>query len=376
MDGPQSGVDGHRMTDRRRVVALVGAGATATLAGCTPTLGTEPSGTAATDDSGETTVRAETVVEGLEVPWGADYLNGRLHLTERGGRVVRVDDGATAEVADLSGDVRTGGEGGLLGLAFHPEESTAFTYQTYLSGASRANRVVRHDLEDGWAEETVLDGIPGGPIHDGGRLLVWDGALYVTSGDAGDAQSAQEPSSLAGKVHRLTPGGDPHPDNPSGTTVFTLGHRNPQGLTPRAGQLFSTEHGPDSDDEVNLLEPGANYGWPAAQGTATNDGSRPALASYTPPIAPGGLAVYPEDGPIPHWQGDLLFGTLVGSHLHRTSVDGGTVTGDHRAFQDRFGRLRTTVVGPDDHLYAVTSNRDGRGNPQAGDDRLLRFRPA
>lgn len=361
--------------DRREFLALAGAGTTTTLAGCVPTLGTEPQVTAATED-GETPVHAETVVTGLQVPWGADYREGVLYLTERPGRVVRITDGEIEAVADLSGDVETGGEGGLLGLAFHPEEPFAFTYQTYLSGASRNNRVVRHALDDGWAGETVFDGIPGAPIHDGGRLLVYEDALYVTAGDAAEKESAQDRDALSGKVHRLTLDGDPHPDNPFGTTVFTWGHRNPQGLAPRGGKLFSTEHGPDTDDEINLLEAGDNYGWPEVKGTDEREGFTPALAAFTPTIAPGGGVFYPEDGPISQWQGDLLFGTLVGSHLHRTTFDGTEVTGQHRHFADQFGRLRTTFVGPDDHLYAVTSNRDGRGSPQDGDDRVLRFVPA
>lgn len=358
--------------DRRQFLALAGVGATTTLAGCVPTLGSEPQATAATEDG----IRAETVVTGLTVPWGVDYRDGTLYLTERGGRVVRIEGGEAVEVADLSGDVETGGEGGLLGLAFHPDEPTAFTYQTYLSGASRTNRVVRHALDDGWASETVFDGVPGAPIHDGGRLLVWDDALYVTSGDAANSESAQDRDALSGKVHRLTLDGDPHPDNPFGTSVFTWGHRNPQGLATKEKRLFSTEHGPDTDDEINLLEAGNNYGWPEVKGTEEREEFTPALDAFTPTIAPGGAAFYPDDGPIEAWRGDLLFGTLVGSHLHRTSLDGTEVTGQHRHFADQFGRLRTTFVGPDSQLYAVTSNRDGRGSPQDGDDRVLRFRPA
>ncbi|WP_255195107.1 PQQ-dependent sugar dehydrogenase [Halorarius litoreus] len=358
--------------DRRRFLALAGTGVATTLAGCVPTLGSEPQATEAT----EADVRAETVATGLRVPWGADYRDGTLYLTERRGRVVRVVDGTVEPVVDLSESVETGGEGGLLGLAFHPDADVAFTYQTYLSGASRKNRVVRHDLTDDWAGEAVLDGIPGAPIHDGGRLLVWDGALYVTSGDAADRESAQDRDALSGKVHRLTLDGDPHPNNPFETTVFTWGHRNPQGLATRENRLFATEHGPDTDDEINLLEAGNNYGWPEVKGTDGGEGFTPALDAFTPTIAPGGAVFYPENGPIEAWRGDLLFGTLVGSHLHRTRIEGAEVVANNRQFTDQFGRLRTTFVGPDSHLYAVTSNRDGRGSPQDGDDRVLRFRPA
>lgn len=373
--------------DRRQFLRVAGAGATG-LAGCAG--GRAPAGTDATatdpetatatepatpDDHGST-VRAETVATGLEVPWGVDYLGGRLYLTERPGRVVRVEGGDVREVVDLSGSVRPGGEGGLLGLAFHPDEPAAFTYQTYGTDEGRRNRIVRHDLEDGWAGEPVLDGVPGAFIHDGGRLLAWDGALYATSGDAGEADSAQDRDALSGKVHRLTLDGDPHPDNPFGTTVFTWGHRNPEGLAVRDGRLFSTEHGPDTDDEINLLEAGNNYGWPEALGTEGAEWYTPALDAFTPTIAPASATFYPEDGPIAAWQGDLLFGTLAGEHLHRTSLDGTEVTGNDRHFEGRFGRLRSTFVGPEDRLHAVTSNRDGRGTPREGDDRVIRFVPA
>lgn len=369
--------------NRRRLLALAGTGTASALAGCTPTLGSDPQATAATETGGETAVRAETVATGLTVPWGAARRDGSLFLTERPGTVVEIPAIAEAdaveprEVTDLSEQIATSGEGGLLGLAFHPEKPAAFTYQTYRSGSALANRVVRHDLTDGWRGETIFDGIPGAAIHDGGRLLVWDGALYVTAGDATNDESAQDRDALSGKVHRLTLNGDPHPDNPFGTAIFSWGHRNPQGLAVRDGHLYATEHGPDTDDEINLLEAGNNYGWPEVKGTNDGDRFTPALAAFTPPIAPGGATFYPADGPISQWQGDLLFGTLIGSHLHRTTIKGtDRVTAQARHFEDKFGRLRTTFIGPDDHLYAVTSNRDGRGNPQEGDDRLLRFRPA
>jgi glucose/arabinose dehydrogenase len=358
--------------NRRRYLALAGTGIAGTP-GCFR-LGSEPQATAATETVDGTAVAAETVVTGLEVPWGAAVHEGERYLTERSGRVVRVVDGGVETVADLSDRIATGGEGGLLGLAFHPAESAAFTYQTYRESGSRHNRVVRHDL-DGWEGSPVLDGIPGARIHDGGRLLIHDGALYVTAGDASNAESAQDRDALSGKVHRLTLDGDPHPDNPFGTTVFTWGHRNPQGLAPAGARLYATEHGPDTDDEVNLLEAGNNYGWPEVRGTDGGDEFSPALASFTPTIAPGGATIYPGDGPVDAWRGDLLFGTLAGSHLHRTRLEDGEVVGQERHFEDEFGRLRTTFVGPDGHLNAVTSNRDGRGSPQEGDDRVLRFAP-
>jgi len=331
-----------------------------------------------TADGGKIT--GETVATGLDVPWGAAYLDGVLHLTERPGRVVRIVDGRREVVAEFP-DTATGGEGGLLGLAAHPTDpDAAYSYQTYDDGG-RHNRIRRHDVADGWRAETLLDGIPGSTIHDGGRLFVRDGALYATTGDAREQDAAQDPAALNGSVLRLTLDGDPHPENPLDGPVFSYGHRNPQGLAVGTGEdadgaLYATEHGPDTDDEINSLETGRNYGWPTVRGRESGDDDQfvPALASYTPTIAPGGLAIYPDDGPIEAWRGDLLFGTLAGTHLHRTALDGEEVA-DERHFADAFGRLRTTFVGPEGHLYVTTSNRDGRGRPDEDDDRLLRVVP-
>ncbi|UPM41789.1 PQQ-dependent sugar dehydrogenase [Halocatena salina] len=318
------------------------------------------------------TVSVETVVENLEVPWGVAYRGDTLYVTERPGRVVRVNSGESEVVADFTGNTTTGGEGGLLGLAFHPTNSdVAFTYQTY--GANeRKNRIVRHDVANGWDREPVLDGIPGGRIHDGGRLFVHDEALFATTGDASHAEDAQNPQLLNGKVLRLTLDGRPHPDNPFGNAVFTYGHRNPEGLAARNGTMYAIEHGPDSDDEINQLEPGANYGWPEVTGPSDTEEFTDPVTTYEEIIAPGGGVFY--DGPIEHWQGDLFVGTLAGTHLRRIRIQNGTVTEDEKFYDGKYGRLRTTFTGPEDHLYVTTSNRDGRGTPNSGDDKILKLR--
>jgi glucose/arabinose dehydrogenase len=355
--------------DRRRYLATLGA--TAALGGCAGRSGSEPAGSAdtATTDG----VATETLATGLEIPWGAAFRDGTLHLTERPGRIVRLVDGSVEPVVESVDGVRHAGEGGLLGLAFHPSEPYAYTHQTYEAGDGLANRLVRHDLTGGWAGEPLLTGIPGAPIHDGGRLLVHDDALYVTCGDAAHAPNGQDADALAGSVLRVTLDGDPHPDNPFDSPVFSYGHRNPQGLVVRDGRLYSTEHGPKVADEINVLRAGENYGWPEAKGPSDDDRFTDPLAHYSPTIAPASAAFY--DGPIEAWRGDFFFGTLAGEHLHRVRFDDGDVIEQERLFEGAYGRLRTVFTGPDGHLYAVTSNRDGRGSPVGADDRVFRFTP-
>ncbi len=323
-------------------------------------------------------VRVETVATGLTIPWGAAWRDDGLYLTERPGRVVRVVDGTVETVADLTGSTAHRGEGGLLGLALHPDDpDLAYVYQTYQSGLGVRNRVRRHDVADGWAvESTVVDDLPGASFHDGGRVAVGpDGALYVTVGDAGSANAAQDPARLHGSVLRLTLDGEPHPDNPLDGGVFTYGHRNPQGLAWRGGACYATEHGPDHDDEVNRLEAGGNYGWPVAMGPAGDERFVDPLVSYTPTIAPASATFY--DGPVEAWRGDLFFGTLAGEHLHRVRLGpDDAVLADERLLDGAYGRLRTAFAGPDGHLYLTTSNRDGRGSAAREDDRVLRVVPA
>lgn len=376
-------------TNRRRILQTLGAGVVGGLAGClSPGQGGETdespatggTGSAGSDSDGSGTnrnVRVDSVVTGLKVPWGADWRDGDLYLTERPGRLVRVPGGrGDAElVTEQFPDLRASGEGGLLGLAFHPDEPVAYTYGTYRTGGKTENQVRRHAVDDGWKSTVLLSGIPASNIHNGGRLLVHDDALYVTTGDAADSKLAQRKDSLAGKVLRLTLDGDAHPDNPFGSEVFTWGHRNPQGLAFRGDDLFSTEHGPSTDDEINVLEAGNNYGWPEVKGTGDGDDEfTDPLTSYTPTIAPGSATFY--DGPISAWQGDFFFGTLAGRHLHRVRFEGRKVVEQERLYEKEYGRLRTVFTGPGGHLYCTTSNRDGRGNPSKGDDRVLRFRPA
>jgi glucose/arabinose dehydrogenase len=236
----------------------------------------------------------------------------------------------------------------------------------------------------------LIENIPGSSIHNGSRLAVGpDRFLYISTGDASDGTNSQNRSSTAGKILRLTLEGASAPGNPFGTSVYSFGHRNPQGLAfAPNGALYETEHGPNDNDEVNRIEMGRNYGWPDVHGRCDGDaGSNEVpfcqtnnvvepLAEWTPTIAPSGLAYY-DASLIPGWRGSLLFTTLKGAALfHLTlSADGRSVTSQERLFENRFGRLRDVMVGPDGIVYLATSNKDGRGTPGPTDDRIIRVRP-
>jgi glucose/arabinose dehydrogenase len=320
--------------------------------------------------------------------------DGRLLLTERPGRVRLVVNGQLRTRPALTLPVAAVGEGGLLGLALHPDFSrTGWVYLYYTYQTDQLwNRVVRYRLADDQLVEpqVILDRIPGASIHDGGRIAFGpDGKLYVTTGDARDPEAAQDLASLAGKILRLEPDGSLPPDNPfPGSPVWTYGHRNPQGLAwTNDGRLYATEHGPTGDlglaahDEVNLIEPGKNYGWPFV----VADLVRRPLPDAVPPVAQSGQttwapsgATFVRAGSIPQWQGNLLFAGLRSQALWRLVLtpDGRSAVQLEALYQGEFGRLRTVVEGPDGAIYLLTSNRDGRGNPRAGDDRLVRIAPA
>ena len=382
--------------ERRAYLRSLSVAGLAGVGGCLRSAGSEPVTT--TD---RPRFRIETVTMKLAVPWGVAFgPDGGLYLTERAGRVQRVatDADRTEAVADRTDRVAARGDAGLLGLAFHPEDpDLAYTYQTYRGDAGLTNRVVCHRVSEGFARESVvLDGIPGGRVHNGGRIATSpDGALYVATGDAGDPERAGDRDSLAGTVLRLTADGASHPDNPFGGAVFTYGHRNPQGFAWRDGTLFGTDSGaraatgasdaeePASDatdraasnvaDEVNDLRAGRDYGWPRARGP-TGKSADP-LVAYASTLGLGGAAVY--RGPIDDWRGDLFVAALADTHLRRIRVEDGGVTQQERLLDGKYGRLRTVFTGPEGHLYVTTSNRDGRDDAAAPqDDRVLRIRPA
>jgi glucose/arabinose dehydrogenase len=314
----------------------------------------------------------DTVTEGLETPWGIAFLpDGSALVSERDTtKVLAVAaDGEQVRTVGRIGAARPQGEAGLLGLAVSPtydEDSLVYAY----ASTDRDNRVLRmeYDGRSLGEPEVVLDGIPNGYIHDGGRLEFGpDGHLYVSTGEIGEPDLAQDSDSLAGKILRITPDGDPAPGNPDeDSPVWTLGHRNVQGLAfDDEDRLWASEFGANTWDELNLIEEGLNYGWPLVEGKGDMDEFRNPVAQWrTSEASPSGLA---------YAEGSLWMASLRGQRLWRVPVnEDGSIGEPQDFFVGDYGRLRTVVVAPDGSLWLSTSNRDGRGDPAAEDDRILR----
>jgi glucose/arabinose dehydrogenase len=313
-----------------------------------------------------------TVAQGLEVPWGVGFLpDGSALVTERGnGRVLQVAGGRVTEVGRVD-QTRAQGEAGLLGLAVSPsyaEDKRVFVY----TSTDRDNRVLRMEYDGArlGPPTAILTGIPHGFIHDGGRLAFGpDGYLYVSTGETGVRDLAQREDSLAGKILRITQDGRPAPGNPDPRSpVWSLGHRNVQGLAfDDAGNLWASEFGQNTWDELNLIEKGTNYGWPQVEGRGSSPRFRnPQVVWHTDDASPSGLA---------YLDGHLWLASLRGERLWRVDVSGRRASHPADFFVGRYGRMRTVVVAPDGNLWVTTSNRDGRGDPAPGDDRILLVRP-
>jgi glucose/arabinose dehydrogenase len=318
------------------------------------------------------------VATGLDALWDLAVVDGgRIVVTERDtGRLLEIEeDGDTTELRTF--DIDAGGEGGLLGLAVHPEDDGVL--YAYLTSA-QDNRVVRFEIDDATRQpEPILTGIPKARIHNGGRIAFGpDGMLHIATGDAAEPGLAPDPSSLAGKILRVTPDGDIPDDNPDGgSPVYSLGHRNVQGLAWDAdGNLWAAELGPDVDDEINRIEPGGDHGWPEVTGAPGDDRYVDAAFVAQPPEASWSGATILHEGAIPQWEGDLFVAALRGERLWRFDLEDGRIVEAEELLVGEFGRLRTVVIGPDGALWVLTTNRDGRGSPQDGDDRVVRVGPA
>jgi glucose/arabinose dehydrogenase len=321
-----------------------------------------------------------TIAEGLQVPWALDFLpGGDMVFTERPGRLRLIHDGILSPEPLATIDVATLGESGLLGIAVDPDYPAnrfIYVYYTYFKEGSNImlNRISRFRLEGGKAsgETVVLDNIPGGKgdqgFHNGGRLKFGpDGKLYATTGDGGVTDNAQSLQSLGGKVLRLNKDGSIPSDNPfPGSFVYSLGHRNPQGLAWHPGtlKLFETEHGSIGNDELNRIVPGRNYLWPDKECTDQEDH---AVLCFTETLAPSGASFY----------GDRLYiAGLRGTEVREITFDSNAEKVlSQQVFLVGYGRIRDVVIR-DKKMYVLTSNRDDRGLlsatlPAENDDRIL-----
>ncbi len=318
----------------------------------------------------------EVVATGLDTPWEIAFLPDKTILvTQRNGELIHFTQ--TKGSIKIAGVFETG-EGGLLGMAIHPkfsENKLIYFYYTTTQDGGSTNRVESYTFENEQLSnrKEIITKIPAAANHDGGRIAFGpDGYLYITTGDAQKEQNAQITTSLSGKILRLKDDGGIPTDNPFGNAVYSYGHRNPQGLAwDSSGNLWSTEHGPSGlstgFDELNKIEKGKNYGWPKIKGDEKNpEMVSPTINSGSKETwAPAGLAFY---------NGALYFAGLRGQTLYKSIIaDGnpGALTG---LLQKKYGRLRAVVAGPDGYLYVSTSNKDGRGQPQESDDKIIRLK--
>jgi glucose/arabinose dehydrogenase len=342
--------------------------------------------------SGAVNIGVEEVATGLEVPWGIAFLpNGEMLVTERAGRIRLVRDGELQPESLATIDVSDSGEGGLLGIAAHPDFANNrlfYVYYTFDKNGTEVNRVERWQLsQDGLSASSnriIIDDIPVALYHNGGRLRFGpDGMLYIGTGDAKNPESAQNIDSLAGKILRLTPDGQVPADNPfPNNPAFMIGIRNTQGFDwLNESTLVVTDHGPSGElgrtgeDKVLVAQAGDNLGWPTTQNCQAGENSVTPSLVWREAVPPGGAAIYTGNA-IPEWQGSLIIATLGSEHLHRVVFDPqslGSVQSHEVYLQNEFGRLREAIASPDGELYITTSNCDGRGTCPPEQDKILRI---
>lgn len=331
--------------------------------------------------------QASVLVEGLNAPWEiVSVPDGRMFVTERPGAIRIIEDGKliTEPLIEFSAPFNEEGEGGLLGLAADPdfgENGYLYAYHSYLEGDDIANRVLRLKVTEGKAviDKELLGNIPGGTNHNGGRIKIGpDKLLYITTGERYEPELSQNKDSLGGKILRIGLDGSIPADNPwPNSPVYSMGHRNAQGLAwnPDNGYLYATEHGQRNHDEINRIVAGENYGWPEVEGDDDDNGAyqAPLAHSGNDTWAPSGVA-FVEEGP---WAGSLIAANLRGEQLLKVALseDGTQVEQVEPIFEDEWGRIRNVSAGEDGKLYVLTNNRDGRGTPRDGDDKLIVLTP-
>jgi glucose/arabinose dehydrogenase len=351
--------------------------------------------------TGNDPVHLETVVNGLDTPWDLDFLpGGDMLVTERPGRLRLIQNGALVPDSVLEVSVVQSGEGGLLGLALHPDfvnNSLFYLYETAVTdngtssgtGNGSVNRVVRYKLSSDHRsaalDRIILDNIQAGNVHNGGKIHFGpDGMLYISTGNAGNTDLSQDPNSLNGKLLRLTPDGEIPGDNPQpGKAWYLNGIRNSEGFDwINSSTLVVADHGPTGEyqgrlggDEISIAHAGDNLGWPTIWHCETQQGLVTPILSWINAVPPGGLTIY-RGNQIPGWSGNVILGTLGSEHLHRIVLDENQNVSKHEVyFEGQIGRIRDVITGPDGELYITTSNCDGRGSCPGSGDAILKVLP-
>ena len=367
--------------ERRLVIVAIAAVTLAAVATAffTPSQTTLPipePGQSGGNNNNNTRPGVQVLAQNLDVPWAIDIAeDGRLFFTERTGSVMVVDkNGSLLSDPVAYINVMQNGESGLLGLVLHPnftENHLLYVYHTYSNNSAVLNKVLMLTENDNKIVESkvIIDNIPAAERNDGGRIKFGpDGKLYIATGDAQQPELAQDAGSLAGKILRLNSDGSIPEDNPfEGSPVYSYGHRNIQGLAwhPLSEDLYASEHGPEGNDEINLIKPGSNYGWPIEDCSAEKF-EKPILC-FNPAVAPAGMTFAALDRL--GYQNDILLATLKAQHIRlvdlESDVESNILTG--------FGRIRDIVEADDGSLYVATSNRDGRAVPSQNDDKILRI---
>jgi glucose/arabinose dehydrogenase len=376
----------------------------ATLYGCSlasslPAVGGAPQGVADEFFPEGKGITVETWIENLQIPWSLVFLpDGRALVSERPGRIRLIKEGKLLGSPYAAVEVNHEGEGGLMGLALHPDfprKPFLYAMHTYRKEGSIYNRVIRLKDEGsrGIFERVITDQIPGGKNHNGGRIAFGpDRLLYVTAGETFKGDLAQDLRSLGGKILRITDEGQVPGDNPfRGSPVYSYGHRNPQGLAwhPKTKDFFESEHGPSGEslqfanDEINVIIKGGNYGWPEVVAAPGKKPYIDPLVVWKNTTPPSGMTFYTGEV-LPDLRDNLFVATLRSQALIRIKLEAAKnsyrVSGIERWFandgsQGKYGRLRDVVEGPDGALYFLSNNRDGRGTPREGDDKIYRIVP-
>lgn len=361
------------MDKKTRILAIIAAIAASIL------IITSPSGSIVIPQpnaSSNGTDAVQVIATNLEKPWALAFGDGKIFFTEKVGKIRVIDNGVLVNDSLADFHVADINDAGLLGITTHPDfiqNHLMYVYYTYKDGDRLWNKVLRitefnNKIVDA---KVMLDKIPGAKFDDGGVIKFGpDKKLYIGTGDATDENSSQDVTSLAGKILRLNDDGSIPNDNPyPNSPVYSLGHRNPQGLAwDDQGNLYETEEGPTKNDEINIIHKGKNYGWPNQECSGTKE-YESALSCYNISIEPSGI-VYYGTGKL-DLKNSLILATLRGNILYQLSLHNGNTT-SQKMILDGLGRIREVGVGPDDYLYILTGNTDGQGFADKKDDKLLR----